>query len=136
MSKSAKKFERILEKHLESELIPFSKGNTTSIGSYKVVETRKGYVVEPLHTNDTIATTFSKTAAFAIAKLLSKRNTSIQRILEIDKEIAKDYTDCVYYKYILDKSTDNFLKDAVRTRFDISYHKTQKNKKKLESFIL
>lgn len=136
MTNKSKNFAKILEKHLESGLIPYSKGNTTSIGDYKIIETKKGYVVKPLKSNNTIAVTFSKTAAFAVAKTLNKNTTSIKKILDLDKQIAKDYTDCIYYKHTIEHTSDSMLKDAVRTRFDLSYYKTQKNKKRLESFIL
>lgn len=130
------KLKQLIEQDIDPVYFPIKKGNKINIGSYSVAQTRDGYSVKDYKTNTIIALTFSKTAAVAIAKNLSKRKDIIDKVMELDKVIQKNTIDCEFYRHTM-KVTDNPVRyQSTCNRYDVSLQRTKDAKEKLQKFIL
>ena len=129
--------DRLLNKSIDLSLFPYAKGNSIRIGKYIVREGKNGYYkVFSCETNSLITETFSKRAALAIAKLLSKGNTiDVNDVKHLDKSAQKWYNDCVFYKYTINKTKDEVKKEITQTRYDIAKYKTKSVKDQLDKYI-
>ena len=132
----AEKLERFLTKQLESSLLPVQKGNTTSIGRYIVVESKKGFYVRKINSNQNIACLGTKLGAFAFAKCLNKNTCNKKKILDLDKEFSKHYNDCMHYKYIIERTDNSITRHTLQTRYDISYQIISTVRQKLETLLM
>lgn len=127
--------EEILNSGIDSSMFPYIKGNSTRIGKMVVRKSKTGYHVYDTSVNRKVGTTFSKTAAFALAKSLNKDKHNEKKIFELDKVIQKNYIDCLFYKHIITKTRDDDKRWITRTRFEIAKNKTEVARKQLDSFI-
>ena len=134
--KLANRLKDLLDKPIDPTLFPVKKGNKINIGSYSIVRVPNGYSIKSYVNNEIIAETYSKSAAIAIAKNLSKKRNIIRYIMELDDIYSKNYIDCMFYEHILRKSKDDTQYYATLTRFEISNLKCVAAKDKIESYIL
>ena len=130
-----KDLQEILETNLDPSMFPYQKGNSIRIGKIVIRESRNGFLVYDIETNNQVAKTFCKTAAVAIAKSITKGRSNLQRVLELDKTIEKHYNDCVFYKYTIKKTKDDIRRDITQNRYEIAKSLTSDAKKRLDSFI-
>lgn len=132
----AKNLRELLSKPLDPYLFPVKRGNKINIGSYSIIKINQGYSVKCYRTNTIIAETYSKSAAIAIAKNLSKNRNITKQITELDDIYSKNYIDCLFYTNFI-KKTKNFMqKEATLMRYEISNQKCIEAKNKIESYIL
>jgi len=127
--------EDILNSGIDASMFPYTKGNSTRIGRMVVRKSKTGYHIYDTDLNKKIGTTFSKTAAFALARSCSKNKNLERKIFELDRIIQKNYIDCLFYKHIIVKTKDEEKKFITRTRFEIAKSRTEDARKKLDSFI-
>ena len=130
-----KDLQEIIEANLDPSMFPYKKGNSIRIGKIVIRESRAGYLVYDIESNSQIAKTFCKTAAVAIAKSITKNRSNVQRVLELDKLIEKYYNDCVFYKYTINKTKDDFKREITINRYEIAKSMTSDAKRRLDSFI-
>lgn len=117
-------------------MFPVKNGDRINIGSYSIKPTKDGYSVKSYKSNYVVATTFSKAAAIALAKTLSK-NRSVQRdIFSLDNTIAKYSNDCMFYKHIIDTTKDIEKLQITITRYEIAKQLEGHAREKLNKFIL
>jgi len=135
MSRLADDLKDILSKPIDPTLFPQKVGNKINIGSFSIICHRDKHTVKSYKTNEIVAETYSKTAAIALVKSLSKRRNNTTQILDLDRIIMKNYIDCMFYKNTMNKSKDETKQWITQTRFDISWEKVNDAKKKLEQFI-
>lgn len=129
-----KTFKGIVD-NVDPTLFPVTRGNKINIGSYSIKPVNNGYLVKSYITNEIIAETYSKSAAIAIARTLSKKQNFLRQILDLDKVVRKHDIDCVFYEYTL-KVTKNPIKyESTYYRYDISKQKTKEAKEKISRFI-
>jgi len=134
--KLIKDLEEILNESLDSSYFPYQKGNSIRIGKYAVRTNKKGfYSVFNCETNAYIAETFSKTAAVALARSLSKGKNNTNEIIKLDKEVQKWYNDCVFYKHTISVTKDCTKRDVTLTRYDIAKSHTKYVKSQLDRFV-
>lgn len=126
----------LIEKNYDPSLFPVQKGNKINIGSYSILPTDAGYKVKCYKTNSIIAVTYTKHAALAIAKSLTKKNNAVKRIMELDAIIAKHHVDCIFYKNTIKKTKSMTMLESTLFRYDISKQKTNEAKEQLNKFIL
>lgn len=126
----------LIEKNYDPSLFPVQKGNKINIGSYSIMPSDSGYKVKCYKTNNIIAVTYTKTAALAIAKTLTKKNNVTRRILELDAIIEKHQTDCMFYKHTIKKTKNMATLESTLFRYDISKQKTNEAREQLNKFIL
>lgn len=128
---------RLIEKNLDPSMFPLQKGNKINIGSFSIMPSSAGgYTVKCYKTNAIIAETYTKTAALAIAKTLSKKNNMVKRIMELDNIIAKNQIDCMFYKNTIKKTKNPVVFESTMFRYDICKQKTIHAREQLNKFIL
>lgn len=133
----ASDLQELLSKPVDPTLFPYKVGNKINIGSYSVAKSKNGgYTIKSYKTNEIIDETYSKAAAIAIAKTLSKNRNVTHRIKELDDIIMKNNNDCMFYKHTLNKTKDETRWEVTATRYDISLAKLEHAREKLETFIL
>jgi len=126
----------LLDKNIDPVLFPVEKGDRINIGSYSIAKIANGYSVKSYRSNKIIAITYTKAAAIAIAKNLSRKKDIKDKVLELDKVIAKNHTDCIFYKHTM-KTTKDFNKyESTLYRYDVSKQITDIAREKLNKFIL
>ena len=125
---------QLLEKPLDPTLFPVKEGNKINIGSYSIRFQNGMYSIKCYKSNKIITETFTKTAAVAAAKNLSK-NKSITRILELDDIAAKHRTDCLFYRHTLSKTSNHQKWETTWVRYDISKTSEQAAIDKIKQFI-
>jgi len=130
------KLKELLAKDVDPTYFPVKKGNRINIGSYSVTKTSDGYSVKSYKSNRIIAITYSKTAAIAIAKNITKRKDILEKVMELDKIIAKHTNDCIFYKHTM-RVTKNAIKfESTAMRYDIAKQTAHDAKEKLNRFIM
>lgn len=128
--------EEILKVNIDPTMFPYVKGNSIRIGKFVVRSSKNGfYKIFDCESNKVIYQTFCKSSAIALAKNLAKDKKDANTILKIDKEIQKWYNDCVFYRYTMNRTKDDFKRDITQTRYDIARDQTDRARHKLERFI-
>lgn len=133
--KLIKDLEFILEKNIDETLFPYKKGNSIRIGHIAIRQTPKDYIVFNCKTNSMVARTFCKSSAVALARTLATGKDFTSRILDLDNVIQKNYIDCIFYKHIIAKTTDDVRREITQTRYEIARHRTQMSRSKLDRYI-
>lgn len=126
----------LFEKELDPVLFPVQKEDRINIGSFSIAKVANGYSVKSYKTNQIVALTYTKTAAVAIAKNLSKKKNIIEKVMELDDVIAKNSIDCMFYKHTMQATKDMHRYESVLYRYDLSKQKTLNAREKLNKFIL
>ena len=132
-----KSLKELVDTSIDTVLFPVKTGNKINIGSYSIKESKGTFSVKCYKSNSVVAKTYTKAAAIAIAKSLAKnKKVPTDRILELDKVVAKHRNDCIFYKHTL-RTTQNPVKyETTWNRFDISIQKQQDAINKIKQFIL
>jgi hypothetical protein len=131
-----KDFENIVNKGLETSFLPMVRGNTIRIKNYIVRHnSKKGYLIYDTDFNTQVARTQFKSSAVAIAKTLADGKNAVATILSYDTELTKHYNDAVFYRNVIQKSNDSFIKDIRQVRFDMSLERTRLIRKKIDKYI-
>ena len=133
--KVLKELEEILNSNIDPTMFPYKKGNSIRIGKYVVRSSKGVHKIFDCEDNVMIAETFSKTAALALAKSLSKGICEKNTILSLDKSIQKWYNDCVFYNYTLKKTKDYTKKDIISVRYEIARQQVDSAKHELDKYI-
>ena len=127
--------QHLIEDKLDPSLFPYQKGNSIRIGKIVVRDSKKGFLIYDCQENKQVAITFSKTAALALAKSLSKGTNNMSTVMDLDKTIQKNYMDALFFTNTIKTSKDEFKKDVVLTRLEIAKARTAIAKSALDSII-
>ena len=130
-----KDLEEILNGQLDHTMFPYKKGNSIRIGKYVVRSSKVAHKIFDLEDNSMIAETFSKSAAVALVRSISRGCEGQENILNIDKDIQKWYNDCIFYKHIMSTSKDEIKLDITETRLEIARDKTNSARESLDKYI-
>jgi|TARA_B110000305_G_scaffold238390_1_gene303718 hypothetical protein len=130
-----KELQHLIEDKLDPSLFPYQKGNSIRIGKIVVRDSKKGFLIYDCQENKQVAITFSKTAALALAKSLSKGTNNMSTVMDLDKTIQKNYMDALFFTNTIKTSKDEFKKDVVLTRLEIAKARTAIAKSALDSII-
>lgn len=121
--------------NIDPTLFPVKNGNRINIGSYSIKHTDGLYSIKSYKSNRIVAQTYTKAAALAVAKLLSK-NKPINQVLRLDDIAAKYRNDCMFYQYTM-KVTENPVRwESTWVRYDIAKAKEQDALSEIKRFIL
>ena len=92
MTPYSKELIQALKELVDSQIdiaIPYAKGNSIRLKHIIIRKHRNGYRIFDLNTNKIIATTFSKTGAVAIAKVIvNNEPEKISEIRKLDEDLA------------------------------------------------
>lgn len=130
-----KELQHLIEDKLDPSMFPYQKGNSIRIGKIVVRDSKKGFLIYDCQENKQVAITFSKTAALALAKSLSKGNNNINTVMKLDQTIQKNYMDALFFTNTIKTTKDDFKKDVVLTRLEIAKARTANAKSALDSII-
>ena len=128
-------FEQLLLENLEKANFPCVRGNSIRIGAMIVRSNKRGHLVYNTNGNVQVASMFSKAAAVALARTMADGKDHLKKIREIDDDIAKYYSEAIFYKHNLDRTTDEFRRCVLETRYDIAKAHTSEAKYRLDSYI-
>lgn len=132
----ARKIDTFVTNNIQKHLVPSVQGNTILMGSYKIKKKATGYNIYNLGSNRACYVVNTLEGAVALTKCLNKSNTDYcKKIIEYDKNLSKYEVDLMFYEHTLKKTTNDVLKDTLRTRVDLAKIHKDKLKLKLESFI-
>ena len=133
----AKELEEIVVHGLSQVPIPYEKGNSIRVKNIVIRKHKNGYRIFDISTNKHVVTTFTKTAALAIAKIVGERGNSndIRDIIVLDNKVCKNYMDALFAKRTIEVSKDTIRIEASETKFDIATDKAWSSLAQIESYI-
>lgn len=127
--------DEIVNKGLEDIPIPYVKGNSIRIKHIVVRKSRNGFLIYNAKDNVQITRTMFKSSAIAIAKNLASNIDVLEKVQQIDTDMAKHYNDAIFYKHIIKTSKDNTTIEIRENRLDIALQESSKLRKALDRFI-
>ena len=133
----AKELEEIVVYGLSQVPIPYEKGNSIRVKNIVIRKHKNGYRIFDISTNKHVVTTFTKTAALAIAKIVGESGNSndIRDIIALDNKVSKHYMDALFAKRTIEISKDTIRIEASEVRFDIATDKAWHSLAQIESYI-
>jgi len=135
MKDLTKDLETIIHKVVLSHPLPYKKGKHIRIGPIVIRESKtQGFILFDSLKQKQLAVTYSKSAALAVAKCYLKEQ-NYEQVLRLDKIFQKYDVDCIFYKHIIEKTDNDFLKNVNRDRLDIAVHKVQDVKQDIEDIL-
>ena len=136
INQAVEELENLVQNELPRYNIPYKQGRTISIGKTIIRRSqRNGYMVIDTDENATVTTAFSKHGAVAIAKAYSD-GRNIQQYEKLDNEVAKHFIDSVFYNNSISVTKDEFRKNILEDRLEISEMHINHALESLEKFIL
>jgi len=135
MKNLTKELESIIHKVVLSHPLPYKKGKHIRIGPVIIRESKtQGFILFDSLKQKQLAVTYSKSAALAVAKCYLK-DQDYSDVIRLDKVFQKYDIDCIFYKHIIEKTNDVFLKNVNTDRLDIAVHKVQDVKQNIEDIL-
>ena len=133
----AKELEEIIVHGLSELPIPYEKGNSIRVKNIVIRKHKNGYRIFDISTNKHVVTTFTKTAALAIAKIVGERGNSndIKDIIVLDNKVCKNYMDALFAKRAIEVSKDITRIEASEVKFDIATDRAWSSLAQIESYI-
>ena len=133
----AKELEEIVVHGLSQVPIPYEKGNSIRVKNIVIRKHKNGYRIFDISTNKHVVTTFTKTAALAIAKIVGERGNSndIKDIIVLDNKVCKNYMDALFAKRAIEVSKDITRIEASEVKFDIATDRAWSSLAQIESYI-
>jgi hypothetical protein len=112
------------------------KALVTKIRNTVIRKSRDGFLVFDVKTHQRVAETFSKRGAIAYAKAREKnRDHDCDHILSLDNLLCKQYMDSLFHKNVIEKTDDEWRKEAIITRFEIAKDKTFNTMDQIDQYI-
>lgn len=125
----ADKLESISKDVVRSGAMPIITKNGILIGTY-IIQPKDGrYHVK--HGSQILYSTFSKSAAMIVARMLTKRMTNIKEVLEADRIAFSARQDLEVYKHhikVAEKNNNALKEELYTTRFEVTDQKYQQAK--------
>lgn len=133
----AKELEEIVVSGLSQVPIPYEKGNSIRVKNIVIRKHKNGYRIFDISTNKHVVTTFTKTAALAIAKIVGESGNSndIRDIIALDNKVCKNYMDALFAKRAIEVSKDIQRTEASEVKFDIATDRAWSSLAQIESYI-
>ena len=133
----AKELEEIVVHGLSALPIPYEKGNSIRVKNIVIRKHANGYRIFDISTNKHVVTTFTKTAALAIAKIVGESGNSndIRDIIALDNKVCKNYMDALFAKRAIEVSKDIQRTEASEVKFDIATDRAWSSLAQIESYI-
>ena len=133
----AKELEEIVAHGLAQVPIPYEKGNSIRVKNIVIRKHKNGYRIFDISNNKHIVTTFTKTAALAIAKTVAEHRNSnnIKNITVLDDKVCKNYMDALFAKRAIETSNDIIRTEASEAKFDIAMDRAWSSLAQIESYI-
>lgn len=129
--------EEIITSGLQDVAIPYQKGNSIRLKHIAIRKHKNGYKMFDTKTNGHIFTTFTKTAALAIAKTIVEEGYSndLNQITMLDDKVAKHYMDALFAKRSYESAKDYDKREHSEILFDIAMDKAWASLEAIEHYI-
>lgn len=129
--------EEIITSGLAEIPLPYQKGNSIRLKHIAIRKHKNGYKMFDCKTNSHIQTTFTKTAALAIAKNIveEKSTKNLEHITMLDNKVAKHYMDALFAKRSYENSNDFDKKEHAEIIFDVAMDKAWLSLEAIEQYI-
>jgi len=134
LKKLSNELKSFIDEQAEKLCVPIQQGNSVRIKNYVVRQNHYGFLVYDIQRHKQIATTFTKTAALAMAKQLCN-NGKVQSIRDTDNLIAHKYNECVFYKHTIARTDDEIRRESAKIRYDIAWEDLIKLRDTLDQYI-
>ena len=136
LQKLSKKLRKFIDKQAETISLPIQHGNSLRIKNYVVRENSLGFLLYDIKEHRQVATTFTKTAALAMAKQMAQnKSKDIRFIGATDDQIHHKYNECVFYKHTIARSDDEIKRESAKIRYDIAWEDLLKLRDTLDDYI-
>lgn len=136
LEKLSKKLKSFIDEQAERVCLPIQHGNSIRIKNYVVRENSHGFLLYDIKQHKQVATTFTKTAALAMARQMARNNTKyINHIGSTDSEIHHKYNECVFYKHTIARTDDDTKRETAKIRYDIVWEDLLKLRDTLDDYI-
>lgn len=127
--------ESIVDFKVGKYAIPVADSSTIRIKNTLIRHSKNGYVIIDTAKNKTVAKTFTKIAALAIAKLYVD-NKPYNLVFVFDTQIEKNLNDMKFYDYVITKTNDEEKKLNCQIRRSVAKEQVDIAKSKLNDQIL
>jgi len=136
LQKLSKKLRKFIDKQAETISLPIQHGNSLRIKNYVVRENSMGFLLYDIKEHRQVATTFTKTAALAMAKQMAQnKSEDIRFIGATDDQIHHKYNECVFYKHTIARTDDEIKRESAKIRYDIAWEDLLKLRDTLDDYI-
>lgn len=127
--------ENIVNRGLADSLFPVVSKNSVRIKNMMVRKSKRGYIVIDAKQGEQVAFTEFKSTALAIAKSKAKGLQITDKLMQLEQQMAKHYHDALFYENIINKTTDDFVRETRQIRLDIALAKSQQVRREIDYFI-
>jgi hypothetical protein len=137
--KIKQQLEEIISSGLAKTPLPMIQNNSIRIGKIIITPKEDGFRVYNLSNKQDLGKTYSRNAALAIAKICCQGEcltSLVKQILDLDQYYQKYDTDCTFYYATIKRTTDEFKKDVVETRYYDALERKYSAVDKINKFIL
>lgn len=136
VTKIGKQILSFIDEQAEKFCMPIQQGNSVRIKHLVVRENSYGFLLYDLKQHRQIKTTFTKTAALAMAKQLASNNKTCLRTIEtMDDKIQDKYNECVFYKHTMSRTEDETKREVAKIRYDVVWEDLLQLRDELEQYI-
>lgn len=136
LSKLSKKLKKFIDRQAEMISMPIQHGNSLRIKNYVVRENSMGFLLYDIKNHRQVATTFTKTAALAMAKQMAQNNRSVLKTISAtDDQIHNKYNECVFYKHTIARTDEDIKRETAKIRYDIVWEDLLKLRDTLDDYI-
>lgn len=136
LTKLSKKLKSFIDEQAERMCMPIQQGNSVRIKNYVVRENHHGFLLYDIKQHKQIATTFTKTAALAMARQMAQNNRdSLRFIRSTDDEIHNKYNECVFYKHTIARTEDEIKRETAKIRYEIVWEDLIQLRDTLDQYI-
>ena len=136
VKKLGKKLQRFIDEQAEKVCMPIQHGNSVRVKNYVIRKNPHGYLLYDISHNKQVTTTFTKTAALAMAKQMAQNNQSVLKVIRTtDDEIHNKYNECVFYKHTIARTDDDITRESANIRYDIVWEDLLKLRDTLDDYI-
>ena len=136
VTKLGKRLQRFIDEQAEKVCMPIQHGNSVRVKNYVIRKNPHGYLLYDINANKQVTTTFTKTAALALAKQLADDpKNSIKHIVDTDESIQNKYNECIFYKYTMTTTDDDIKREVTKIRYDIVWEDLLKLRDTLDNYI-
>lgn len=136
LSKLSKKLKKFIDRQAETISMPIQHGNSLRIKNYVVRENSMGFLLYDIKNHRQVTTTFTKTAALAMARQMAQNNSKYLRLIgDTDDQIHHKYNECVFYKNTIARTDDEIKRETAKIRYDIVWEDLLKLRDTLDDYI-
>ena len=136
VKKLGKRLQRFIDEQAEKVCMPIQHGNSVRVSLVGSEMCIRDSLLYDINANKQVTTTFTKTAALALAKQLADDpKNSIKHIVDTDESIQNKYYECIFYKYTMTTTDDDIKREVTKIRYDIVWEDLLKLRDTLDNYI-